>query len=289
MKAFSMGHWDDLARLLLRSAGDDVARRGRPLWVRVLDAPDGDPDEGFALAMSDEPEGLFGWEATADCQAVGMVATGRVQALPAARSAVGSAHAGQVRMACLVTRLGEIAWQVDRPAGTGSGAALNAPAEGRILDCLRRCFALPTPPPPETPGRLQDVVWLVAVLDRASRLPRRLNWSDVSRLHPVAQVLRTDLGERDAELSGLLRLAGSAWTWEELRQQTAQQALLPDLVDPAMAAWMDEGMFARWVMAELPDRDELLTAVRPHLAPSAARRLAHAVRAGSAADSAAAP
>jgi hypothetical protein len=42
---------------------------------------------------------------------------------------------------------------------------------------------------------------------------------------------------------------------------------------------MDEGMFARWILADLPSPDEMLASVRPDLAPSAARRLAHAIHA----------
>jgi hypothetical protein len=57
---------------------------------------------------------------------------------------------------------------------------------------------------------------------------------------------------------------------------------LGDIIDPELAGWMDDGMFARWVLSDLPSPDELLATVRPYLAPSAARRLAHAVRAADA-------
>ena len=45
-------------------------------------------------------------------------------------------------------------------------------------------------------------------------------------------------------------------------------------------------MFARWVLADLPSVDELFAALRPQLTPSAARRLAHAVHAAGAAQTA---
>jgi hypothetical protein len=259
-----------------------VARRGRPTWVRVLDPPDGDPEEGFALALSDEEDGLLGWVATPDCQAVGLVATGRLRAFPGAPAGAVDPDRDRLRIACLVMRDGEVAWKVAGPDGTtASPASAEPPSEGRMLDCLRRCFALPTPPPPVSPGRLQAIVWLAAVLDRATRAHRRLSWTDVARLHPVAQVLRTDLASdrRPEPIPGLLRMAGSAWTWEDFHRLSQGHSGLEEIVDPALAAWMDEGMFARWVLSELPSAEELLAAVRQHLAPSAARRLTDAVHA----------
>ena len=85
-----------------------------------------------------------------------------------------------------------------------------------------------------------------------------------------------------------MRYAGSAWSWEDIRQQAGRDGFLEDIVDPGLAGWMDEGMFARWVLANLPSADELFSALRPQLTPSAARRLAHAVRAASPTEPAAA-
>ena len=47
---------------------------------------------------------------------------------------------------------------------------------------------------------------------------------------------------------------------------------------PHLAAWMDEGMFARWILGSLQDPEDLLRQARPGLRPAAARRLAHLVR-----------
>jgi hypothetical protein len=281
-----MKDWARLAAVLLKAVGDEVANRGSPVWVRVLDPPDGDPDEGFALALSDESAGLLGWVATPDCQAVGLVATGRLRSLPGAPppdGAVLDLGEDRLRMACLMTREGEVAWKVELPGGShgptrGAGIPEEAPSEGRMLDCLRRCFALPTPAPPVTPERLQAIAWLVAIFDRAIDALGRLTWSEVWRLHPVAQVLNAEPGGPHGDLlPGLLRVAGSAWSWEDFRQLAQRDGSLAHLVEPHLAAWMDEGMFARWLLSELPGVDELLDAVRPRLVPSAARRLAHAI------------
>jgi hypothetical protein len=183
-------------------------------------------------------------------------------------------------MACLVTRDGEVAWKTGVARGAqGLAIPEEAPKEGRILDCLRRCFALPTPPPSVSSSRLQAVAWLVAIYDRTTTAAAgRLTWTEVSRLHPVAQVLHADLGGSGGDLlPELLRVAGSAWSWEEFRQRAQGEYGLGHIVAPSLAAWMDEGMFARWILSELPGVDELLAAVRPRLVPSAARRLSHAL------------
>jgi hypothetical protein len=283
-----MQDWEGLARLLLDAMGDGVAERGCPMWVRVLDPPDSNSEEGFALAFSDEQHGLLGWVAPPDCQAVGLVATGRIRALPGTPPGLLDPSHDRLRMACLVTRHGKVAWKVASPDGSSDGApGKEAPSEGRLLDCLRRCFALPTPPAPVSPARLQAIAWLVAVLERVDRGDRRVSWSDVSRLHPLAQIVSTDLtGPRSYPLPALSRLAGSTWTWEDLRRQAESNASFEGIVPAGLAGWMDEGMFARWVLSELPSADELLSAVRPYLAPSAARRLTHAVRASGLSESA---
>jgi hypothetical protein len=271
-----MNDWAALAGVLLEAMGDHVAEQGRPTWVRVLDTPGEPPLQGFSVALADDPDGLVGWLATDDCQAVGVIATGRLR--PIERVPVGAADPSRndVRMACLVTRQDEVAWKMLLPNGTTSS---QPPAEGRLLDCLRRCFGLPTSPPPVGPGQLQVVAWLATLLDHAAEAQRPLNWSEVSRLHPVARFLRSELeGGCSEVVPGLMRMAASAWSWEDVRLQVQHHGGLADIIDPELAGWMDQGMFARWILSDLPSPDELLATLRPQLAPSAARRLTHAVR-----------
>jgi hypothetical protein len=295
-----MEDWQRLTGLLLEATGDHVAEQGYPTWVLVLDPPSrdaggGDEDDrhdghdrhdararddgDFSVALKDDPVGLVGWVATSDCQAVGVIATGRLRPMEGAPPGLVDPMRNQIRMACLVTRHGEVVWKMCLPDGTTTD---EPPAEGRMLDCLRRCFELPTPPPPVGPARLQIIAWLAAILEQAKTARRPLSWSEVSRLHPVARVLGSDLGSPSSELMpGLMRMAGSAWSWEALRLQAQHESGLEDIVDPELAGWMDEGMFARWVLSDLPSPDELLAALRPQLAPSAARHLTHAVHAAS--------
>ena len=112
------------------------------------------------------------------------------------------------------------------------------PSEGRLLDCLRRCFGLPTPPAPVSPARLQIIVWLVAALEQAEGARRPLSWSEVCRLHPLARLLAAELDRPASEVAGitdaLTRIGGSAWSWEDIRLQAARrESFLDDIIHPA--------------------------------------------------------
>jgi hypothetical protein len=271
-----MMDWHRLVDVLLDAVGDVVAAQGQPTWVRVFGPGEADGDD-FSVGFCSEPDALLGWVATPDCNAVGVVATGRLHVLPGAPPQTEGLGCDRIRIACLVARTGNAASKVVLPDGR---TVDQAPTEGRMLDCLRRCFGLPTPPPVGGPGRLQTVAWLAAIFERAQGARRPLSWSDVARLHPVARVIGGDLdGSGSPSVAGIVRAAGSAWSWESLRHQAAESDDLRDLVDPELAAWMDEGMFARWVLEGLPSPEEMLAALRPRLSPSAARRLGHAMHA----------
>jgi hypothetical protein len=100
-------------------------------------------------------------------------------------------------------------------------------------------------------------------------------------MHPV---LGPILGAEGVELTpgelpAVVRLAAANWSWEKLRRDAVLNDWAGSVVPADIAAWMDEGMFARWILAELPDTDDLLGRVRAVVDPSTARRLAHTVRA----------
>lgn len=291
-----MHDWQELARDVLELLGDTVYRQGFPTWLRVFEDPE--EDTGLRVEASPDSLGLLGWRAPHDCVAVGMVATGRGRVTvdseePAGGSSNSSDLADRVndsggalslRMACIVSRDREIGWWMELPDST---LRTEPPAAGRMLDVLLRCFALPTPPPDEPASEIHSAAWLASVMDGGMSSDRRLTWSDVEQLHPLARVLAGDVdvriplsGEEDEvaqqQFEGLLRIAAAACSWEEIRMQ-ATRGELEAFIEPELAAWMDEGMFSRWLSSIIPPIDHLLEATRPLLVPSAARRLAHAV------------
>jgi hypothetical protein len=278
-----MDDWPGIAELLLEGIGDEVAEAGRPMWISVKDDPQGEGN--FGLRFVDGSRGLLGWQAPRDCIAVGVVATGKAHVADTPVEAPVPLAPGLIpgiRMCCLVARDGEVTWRMTLPDGRCFD---DAPREGRLLDCLRRCFALPTSPPPAGPGHLLSVFWLGAIIDEDRRVDRRLTWREISRLHPAAKMMSLPGGPCDdqQDVFDLVRAATSTWSWETLRKQAVEHSWAGDLVSSELAAWMDDGMFARWILAALPAPDELVARLRPRLAPSTARRLAHAVRSAQAA------
>jgi hypothetical protein len=273
-----MEDWPGLAELLLGALGDEVAAAGHPTWIGVRNDPLRDRDIG--LWFVDDDEGLLGWRAPPECIAVGVLATGRAQVTETPVERPQPFPPGVttgIRMCCLVTRSGEVAWRLTLPDGR---SVEEAPQEGRLLDCLKRCFSLPTPPPPVGPGHLLSVLWLSAVLDEVRRADRRLTWGAITHLHPWPGLIGgcRDGAVPDSESPHGGARAGGLLSWEGLRLQAITERWWADLVSSELAAWMDEGMFARWVLGALPAPDELVARIRPLVAPSTARRLAHAVR-----------
>ena len=275
--------WGALVRLLVEAAGDRVADLGHPIWVRVLDPPGADKADGFALGFCDEPDALMGWVATSDCQAVGMIGTGRLRPIAGPPSGARLHH----------RRPGPHGL----PAGAGWDGRLADGAAGR--DAAQR----PTHPRPSVRG---SVAGLLATVLRAAhpaaacqpgpaagrRLAgrrsrtRRGGWTPARVVRSVSSAsLGARPGHRARQPSNRRHsrphpgAAGSAWSWEQIRAQAEHEGFLDGPTDPGLASWMDDGMFARWVLGELPAADELFAALRPLLTPSASRRLAHALHA----------
>ena len=324
-----MHDWQALARGALETLGDAVQGQGFPTWLLVFDDPDS--PIGLRLEFEPDPVGVLGWRAPDDCVAVGMVATGRGRVLgarlvgyvgradddglaaddaPAGDDGAATDEAGDgdgddgltelvkaaggilpVRMACVVSRSREVGWWMELPDGATHA---EPPGEGRVLDVLFRCLGLPTSPPAEPASEIHSAAWLASVIDGGMSSERRLTWSDIERLHPLARLLSGDIevpldagdddqvdddddeAEARRELADLVRISAAAWSWEEIRTQAAEGEL-EAFVDAELASWMDEGMFSRWLLSILPSVDQLLEVARPMLVPSAARRLAHAL------------
>ena len=169
-------------------------------------------------------------------------------------------------------RSGALAWSVDRrdgslvlfrEQGTDDVETLSAVA-GTLLDKALRALGRPTPPCPSPTVWFPDGVFL----QRLSRLldecggsctRRRLIWDRVSLLYPLNVVgkplparvighLRQDFHERN--------------TWSSLRRGVVEQPvpappILPGLT-PAVAGWLDDGSFARWVLSRISDAPSTL-------------------------------
>lgn len=266
-----VGDGTTVAHRLLDATGAAAERLGHPVWVLVRDLGGG---RSAVTQLADDFDAV-GWVAPHQYDGMGLVATGRLrqmdQSLELAAS-LAAAVEGHVRMACVVLRSGLVGWHMVLPDGSSFD---EIPREGRMLDVLRRCLALPTPGPPTSMAPLYDNAWLADVLE-SGRPERPLSWNDLLLRHPVLLGRVPTLEPPDLErLVDALTRGGC---WEEMRLAVAAGSGNENFPPAGVAAWMDDGMFARWVLDSVTPIDDMLTAVRPWLRPAAARRLGHWVR-----------
>lgn len=266
-----LGDESAVAHLLLDAAGATAEHLGRPVWAKVRNLPAGRAEVAL---RADDFDGL-GWLAPPVYDGIGLVATGRLRQLDRSLelpASLASGLGGRVRMACVVFRSGRVGWHMVLADGSWFD---ETPQEGRMLDLLRRCLALPTPPPAVSLAPLYDSVWLATVLDGA-RPGRLLSWSELLARHPLLEGRTSGLAA--PLLEQLVDALTNAQRWDDLRMAVAAGSRCEGLPSPDLAAWMDDGMFSRWVLDSIRPTADLLAELRPWLRPSACRHLAHWVR-----------
>jgi hypothetical protein len=268
-------HPGDPPRLVRLSGVDDGGHHDAELGILTLD------DGAHPL------EGLVGLVAPDEWCMLGTVCTGTATSLDDGRRfATVSAH--------LVDREGHwaAAYEPIDP-GEHEGGACSGPAAsagepmGRIDDALRRALGLPTAPPPGTTHLLWSTQWLDAIVEQVATavatLPRgrtRRSAHAVSMpalvgLHPA--VTAYDLDPSTLDLRALVdqghRLAADR-DWSQLRRACTTGLWTHPSVDADVAAWLDDGSFARWVLGDWPDLEDLLDAVDVLLEPADAADIA---------------
>jgi hypothetical protein len=211
---------------------------------------------------------LAGFVAPAEWGALGVVAPGRAHALGDR-----SPPPDRVVISHLVSRDGSSAWickPLDGPASEGTAAGLADAGPGRIDDALRRALGLPTRPPDDEPGTLWARLWLDAVLAAvAADPPRGWTWVDLAVLHPAVLLLTehappsppVERGEMAEAMPRLAELLSDGRPWADLRASCASGALPVEWLPAELAAWMDDGIFSRWMLEGLTPTDDLLAAL----------------------------
>lgn len=152
----------------------------------------------------------------------------------------------RVRMITLVHRDGTVAARVRDETGL---LATEPPSEGLLLDSLQRALGLPTSPPPASTASLFAGVWLAEIVRHESSTAT-LAWPVVCALHPAVALLTDEPANLDPDQ--VARLAGQlteSISWSEARWMCISTGWLSTAVPPHLAAWMDDGMFARQVLA----------------------------------------
>ena len=107
----------------------------------------------------------------------------------------------------------------------------------------------------------------------------RLDWGEMAALHPLAQ----GVSLTPAELLERRTAFDRTHTWSSLRRsaslQGSDEPMVAPGLTPAVAAWLDDGSFARWVLAGLGGIDTARTEVTASLAPLVAAKLQAALTA----------
>ena len=186
---------------------------------------------------------LIGFRAPSDWDAFGVAARGSLSTPSADPS---------VRLVHLCDRHGtELTTWMHRGVRHTDDAAL-----GRIPDLCKRVLGCPTAPPGVSTRALFAILWLTDVL--AEVLDRELDdplpgWDVVASLHLA--------GGGVLDLRELVRRGfalADECPWAILRRQTETGRLAIGGVEMAAAAWMDDGMFSRWVLGQHLDLTELV-------------------------------
>jgi hypothetical protein len=271
---------DRLDRLvtLLDAAFQEEGWHDRPHRLVSVE-PDPDDAEGLAFGFRVLPEGshpldhLLGFVAPPAWWALGLVCYG--WASPPTDGARPSAHPDRrrVRVVTLLARDGE----ERSTASLDDGTVVDEPGVGTVADALRRCLGLATAAPPVSTAELFAALWV----GRIAAAERRLSWVEAAALHPAMEALAAVGGQRAQaeELIAAGRALHRSLSWGELRLRAAAGRQDPGVEVPAdLAAWMDDGMFARWVLGGLPSFTWLLHRSARVVAPEVYRRLRRTLR-----------
>jgi regulator of RNase E activity RraB len=173
-------------------------------------------------------DALLGFVAPEDWEVFGVIAPGWGTYYEGPRTG----ERRRCRAIHLVQRTGEEAALL-RFTGDADGTVMqeqNAP--GRVADCLRRAMGLPTPPPTEAS---LTALWADQVL---RRIAARQHPSRYGELVDSCEVYEL-VGPRPA-------------TWDDARWAVIAGGG-NEVMDATVATWMDAGMFAREMLADMID------------------------------------
>lgn len=212
-------------------------------------------DHGFAVGLLALPrdrhpvEAVLGLEAESDWEGVGLATDGTAWSTDPA----GDTEPTRVRVLHVVDRAGASSSRV-RPLD-GEGPVLRpATPEGHVDDACRRILGLPTPPPPCSPAAWVAGSWLERILLATLRHPARVwDWPALARCHPASGRARPPSRRQLIQAGRRVEAVG----WGEVRAAAVTGSFEHE-VTPAVAAWMDDGTFARWLLGRHADPFELL-------------------------------
>jgi hypothetical protein len=227
----------------------------------------GEPVDDVELGVRPVPEGshpfgvLAGFEAPEEWWAFGVRVRGRARFLDDEDRAP-----EPVATTFLVDRAGG---EASLLRAAGEVRPLPGRAEGTIPDLCRRVLGRPTTPPPASTTALWIAVWLDRLMEAwgepAARRELGSSWSAVARHHPAAtapDLATAPVLDDPSAIVALARTHADAWPWSRLRHHPEVIALPDGPVPGDVAAWMDDGFFARWCLGAYPSPAALAADLR---------------------------
>jgi hypothetical protein len=213
----------------------------------------------FPLAGAHPLELLLRFVAPEHWSAIGVAGAGSARSLDESGRPLPGSGPGQVFVTVVVHRSGAAVTLMTQ--GDGEPRAVPEPPEGVVADACRRALGLPTTAPPASTTGLWSLCWLDRLVEAASagRASTVGDWHTAASLHPAAGP--APLPSDPPSLARATKLLAAAWPWSRLRDNP-ETVNPPGLeTPPDLARWMDDGMWARWLLSAYPVRDDLLASV----------------------------
>ncbi len=186
-------------------------------------------------------DALLGFVAPHDWEVLGVIAPGwgtRIDTGVRQRTRVIYVAGRDGEEASLIRFAGDDGAEILRP---------NEPAVGRVADCVRRALDLPTAPEPD--DSLLALWW--------DRVLKKL----VERNHPSFRGEKLDPTDVAAVIEAARPLSWGEERWTVIANEGSSQ------VSGSLAAWLDDGMFARLLLADLADPDVAIPAAKRACTP----------------------
>jgi hypothetical protein len=234
-------HLEALVRTIDAGAEERGWNEGHFL-VTIVGADADGCDVGFKDIDGHPLNHLLGFTAPAEWLALGVCAEGWAASFDAGCRPSKAKGRMRMRSTVLVMRDGAVASGM-RLAGE-EFEQMGEAGVGTIPDALKRAMGVATAPPDVPFVGWVARMLLMLIIGDEPRGHRRVPWCQ----------LRPSL-ERYKDLA-------DEGSWETLRGVASKRAgMIADLT-PEDAAWMDEGMFSRWVIGGLPSYEHLLEEAR---------------------------
>jgi len=277
---------ESLPRLVevLEASAEQSGWGNPPSLVRITASPSISITEGFDLGLKPVDdmsvvEALSGFVAPVDWLAIGVITEGNARHM-----VEHNAEPRRVRCVHVVDRSGASASTL-RLQGDDATMLDGQKPEGRIDDACRRALGLATAPPGATSAEVWAAIWLdrVLAMTAGAEPGARTKWTAVAELHPAVSMVVHDseANWQQKATDSIVRLGeilAEVQSWSVLRAACAAGKWPVDHVTPAIADWLDDGAFSRWVLGGFPPLPARMQAVAATTPPSVARRVRAALR-----------